>query len=84
MKAYKIKPKKGKTFWTTQLLVEEQTGEEVIGEATIDEDFVSELSEEDKNYMILEMAQTIRLDNVAEKLEEEKKKKPGKARKTFL
>jgi len=82
MKAYLIQNKKGKKFWTAQLPVEEQLeDEEVIGEATIEETFVSELSAEDKNYLILELAQMVRFANIEEKFEEAKKRKTRKPRK---
>jgi len=85
MKAYQIKTKKGRKFWTAQLPIEEQSdNEEVIAEETICEDFVKELSDEEKNFMILELAQMVRLNNVEEKLLQEQKKKPGKARKTLV
>ena len=83
MKAFQIKNKRKHKFWSIQLPVEEQIkNEEVIGEAIICEDFLKELSDEDKNYLILELAQMVRLNNVEEKLIAEKNKPKGKARKT--
>jgi hypothetical protein len=84
MKAYLIQNKRGKKFWTAQMPVEEQLeDEEVISEATIEEKFVSELPAEDKNYLILELAQMVRLDNVEEKLADAKNRKTRKARKSI-
>jgi hypothetical protein len=86
MKAYLIKTKKGEQFWTAQMPVEEQlTTEEVIGEADITEDFVVELPDnnKDRNYLILELAQMVRLNNVEEKLEQAKNRKTRKARKSL-
>ena len=82
MKAYNIKNKRNHTFWTVQLPVEEQLAdEEVVAEADISEDFLKEITDEDKNYLILELAQTIRLNNVEERLEFLKNQTKGKARK---
>jgi len=86
MKAYLIKTKKGEQFWTVQMPIEEQlTTEEVIGEADITEDFVVELPEnnKDRNYLILELAQMVRLNNVEDKLEQAKNRKTRKPRKGF-
>jgi hypothetical protein len=86
MKAYLIKTKEGEQFWTAQMPVEEQlTTEEVIGEADITEDFVVELPDnnKDRNYLILELAQMVRLNNVEEKLEQSKNRKTRKARKSL-
>ena len=84
MKAYNIKNKRNHTFWTVQLPVEEQiVDEEVIAEADICEDFLKEITDEDKNYLILELAQMIRLNNVEERMIAEKNKPKGKARKTL-
>jgi hypothetical protein len=86
MKIYQIKSKTGDKFWTVQLPVEEQTSnEEVIAEADITEDFLTDkkikVSEKDKNYLILELAQMVRLNNVEEKIALEKSKPRRKARK---
>jgi len=82
MKAYQIKNKRGHKFWTVQLPVEDEvTDEEVVAETTISEDFLKEVTDEDKNYLILELAQTIRLNNVEERLEFLKNQPKGKARK---
>ena len=84
MKAYLIQNKRGKKFWTVQLPVEEQLKEEeVVSEADINEDFVSELSTEDKNYLILELAQMVRFNNVETKFEEAKNRKTRKPKKGF-
>ena len=80
MKAYQIKPKKGKTFWSVQT----EDKDEVIAQAEVTEDFVKTLSEEDKVYMILELAQKIRLDSVEKRLEEEKSRPKGKGRKSIF
>lgn len=83
MKAFQIKNKRNHKFWTTQLPVEEQIeDEEVLAEATICEDFLKELSDEDKNYLILELTQMVRLNNVEEKLIASQNKPKGKPRKT--
>jgi len=84
MKAYNIKNKRKHTFWTVQLPVSEQLDdEEVVAEADISEDFLKEITDEDKNYLILELAQMIRLNNVEERIATEKSKSKGKARKTI-
>ena len=83
MKAFQIKNKRKHKFWTIQLPVEdEDTGEEVVAEATICEDFLKDVTDEDKNYLILELAQMVRLNNVEEKLIVNKNKPKGKPRKT--
>jgi len=83
MKAFQIKNKRKHTFWTVQLPVEEQIIDEtVLGEAIICEDFLKGITDEDKNYLILELAQMVRLNNIEEKLEADKNKPKGKPRKT--
>jgi len=84
MKVYQIKSKTGKKFWTVQPPIEEQlVNEDVIGEETISEDFLLDISEEDKNYLILELAQMLRFNHVEEKLAIEKNRKRRKARKSL-
>jgi len=85
MKIYKIQNNKGKEFWTIQLPLEDD--EEVIGEAQLTDDLLKDkkiaISDIDKNYLILELAQMLRLNNVEEKIEANKKRPKRKARKTL-
>jgi len=83
MKAYKIKSKTGKKFWTVQLPIDDESAEEVIAEADISEDFVKDLDDEDKNYLILELTQALRFTHVEEKIVAEKNKVKRKARKSL-
>ena len=87
MKAYQIKSKNSETFWTVQLPTEESSKEEVIAEAILTEDFLADekigVSEKDKNYLILELAQMVRLNSVEEKIATEKNRPKRKARKTL-
>ena len=83
MKIYQVKTKRGKKFWTFQLPFEEVDNEEVVGEAILTEDLLKDVSEEDKNFLILELAQTVRFNNVEEKIETEKNRVKRKARKTL-
>ena len=86
MKIYKIENKAGKTFWTMQLPLDDGN-EEVVGEATLTDDLLADkkiaISEKDKNYIILELAQMVRLNNVEEKIAIAKIRPKRKARKTL-
>jgi len=86
MKIYKIKKKSNKDFWTIQLPLNDGD-EEVVGEAILTDDLLADkkiaISETDKNYLILELAQMIRLNNVEEKIEIAKNRPKRKARKTL-
>ena len=84
MKIYKIKKKLSEDFWTIQLPLDDGN-EEVIAEATLTDDFLADkkiaVSEKDKNYLILELAQMVRLNNVEEKIALAKIRPRRKARK---
>ena len=84
MKIYKIKKKLSEDFWTIQLPLNDGD-EEVVGEAILTDDLLADkkiaISETDKNYLILELAQMVRLNNVEEKIALAKIRPKRKARK---
>ena len=69
MEIYKVKTAKGRTFWSIQL-PEADADEEVVGSQTVTEELLAEIPSIDKTYIILELLQIVRQENVERKAKE--------------
>lgn len=79
MEIYQIKTAKGRTFWSMQL-PEADSKEEVLGSQIVTEELLEEISSQDKTYIILELLQKVRQENVERKAAEVAKRSQKKSK----